>query len=105
MAQEIVNNKFYNIILVTDGEVGDYSVQHCDRILQEAKQLANFTIQKAECYVIGGYQEPNLSVTCPFTRFSESKVLSKAGMGELKTVMQYTAEDYRMLDSLQELTL
>lgn len=55
--------------------------------------------------MIGSYSEPNLSVTCPFTRYSESKVFSRTGAGEVKTVMQYTAEDYKMLDSLEELTL
>jgi len=91
---------------VTDGEVGDHDVSRCDKILEETKQKENFKIKKAICYVIGSfYSEPNLSVTCPFTRYSESKVFSRTGAAELKTVMQYTAEDYKMLDSLDELTL
>jgi hypothetical protein len=66
---------------------------------------SNFKIEKAVCYVIGGYSEPNLSVTCPFTRRSESKVFSKNGAQPLKTVMQYTKEDYNVLDSLEEISL
>ena len=50
--------------------------------------------------MISRRSEPNLSVTCPFTRFSESKVLSKKGTEPLKSVMQYTAEDYKILDQL-----
>jgi hypothetical protein len=71
--------------------VGDHSVSLCDKILDQAKVQGNFKIKKALCYVIGGYSEPNLSVTCPFTRFSESKVFSKRGAEPLKSVMQYTA--------------
>ena len=55
--------------------------------------------------MIGSYSEPNLSVTCPFTRYSESTVFSRKGAAEVKSVMQYTAEDYKILDSLEELTL
>ena len=76
---------------MTDGEVGDYSVQHCDRIIEEAKNKSKFKIEKAIMYVVGEYHEPNLSVTCPFTRFSESQVFSKSGTIELKEIMSYTA--------------
>lgn len=55
--------------------------------------------------MIGSYHEPNLSVTCPFTRRSESKVFSRSGANPLKTVMQYTQEDYKVLDSLDEISL
>jgi len=73
--------------------------------LEKALKESNFKIEKAVCYVIGGYSEPNLSVTCPFTRRSESKVFSKNGTQPLKTVMQYTKEDYKVLDSLEEISL
>lgn len=105
VAQEIADKRFQNIILVTDGEVGDHSVSQCDKILEGIKTKEGFKIKKAVCYVIGGYSEPNLSVTCPFTRFSESKVFSKKGGEALKSVMQYTAEDYQLLDGLDEITL
>lgn len=104
VAQVVVKEKFPNIILITDGEVGDYSVKECDRILEAAK-TQGFTINKAICYVIGSYNEPNLSVTCPFTRCKESKVFSRNGANPLKAVMQYTAEDYKVLDELENITL
>lgn len=90
---------------MTDGEVGDFSVTRCDKILEDAKEKNNFKIQKAIVYVVGGYHEPNLSVTCPFTRYSESKVFSRLGNNPLKEVMSYTAEDYKILDSLEDITL
>lgn len=100
VAREIANGKHSNIILVTDGEVGDHSVRSCDNILEEAKQKTGFKIKKAICYVIGSYNEPNLSVTCPFTRFGESKVFSRTGGNPLQSVMNYTTEDYKLLDEL-----
>jgi hypothetical protein len=100
-----VAKQFTSIILVTDGEVGDYSVQACDRTLNAAFEANKFKISRAVCYVIGSYNEPNLSVTCPFTRRSESKVFSRTRESPLKTVMQYTQEDYKVLDSLEEISL
>ena len=91
VAKEITTKKFANIILVTDGEVGDHSVSHHDKILDQAKVEGNFKVKKALCYVIGGYSESNQSVNCLFTRFWESKVFSKNGAEPLKSVMQYTA--------------
>lgn len=38
VAAEIAKSKHTNIILVTDGEVGDHSVSRCDNILEEVKQ-------------------------------------------------------------------
>ena len=90
---------------MTDGEVGDHSVRMCDNIIEEAKTKSGFKIQKAIVYVVGEYHEPNLSVTCPFTRFSESKVFSKSGTGELKEIMSYTSEDYKILDTLEDISL
>ena len=105
VAKEIVAKQFTNIILVTDGEVGDHSVHGCDRTLNEAFSANKFHVRKAVCYVIGNYSEPNLSVTCPFTRRSESKVFSRTRETALKTIMQYTQEDYKVLDSLEEISL
>jgi len=36
VATTIVKEKFKKIILVTDGEVGDYSVQACDKTFEAA---------------------------------------------------------------------
>lgn len=46
-----------------------------------------------------------MSVTCPFTRFSESKVFSRAGANPIQSIMNYTSEDYKILDELEEISL
>ena len=46
-----------------------------------------------------------MSVTCPFTRFSESQIFSKAGAGELAEKMSYKAEDFKILDTLEDISL
>jgi hypothetical protein len=46
-----------------------------------------------------------MSVTCPFTRYCENQVFTKRKGEELKAMVQYTAEDYKILDSLDEITL
>jgi hypothetical protein len=74
----------------------DSDVQRCDKALEEAEKNG-FTIKKAVCYTIGYSAEPNLSVTCAFTRYGESRVFSKGGNAELRIVMQYTKEDFKIL--------
>ncbi len=70
VATTIVKEGFKSIILVTDGEVGDGSVQTCDRTFEEALNKNKFKINKSLCYIVStGYGEINMSVTCPFTRF------------------------------------
>ena len=78
VAQEVVSKKYKEIILVTDGEVGDGSVQMCDKIFDEAEKNQNFKYDKSICFIIStGYGELNMSVTCPFTRNCESQVYTK----------------------------
>jgi hypothetical protein len=74
----------------------DYDVQRCDSTLEKAFQNG-FAIKKAICYTIGYSSEPNMSVTCEFTRYGESRVFSKGGEAELRIVVQYTKEDFKIL--------
>lgn len=104
VAEEVVRKKHYNIILITDGEIMDYDVEKCDQTLEKAKQ-EGFQIRKAICYTIGYRDEPNLSVTCAFTRYGESRVFSKGGDKPLRTVMQYTKEDFKILEEFAEISL
>jgi len=46
-----------------------------------------------------------MSVTCPFSRFCESQVFTKARDSPLKAIVQYTAQDYKILDTLEEISL
>lgn len=55
VAEEIVKERFSNIILVTDGEVGDHEVNNCDTVLNRAFSDKQFKIAKVICYVIGNY--------------------------------------------------
>lgn len=106
VAQEVVSKKYKEIILVTDGEVGDGSVQMCDKIFDEAEKNQNFKYDKSICFIIStGYGELNMSVTCPFTRNCESQVYTKRKDEQLKALVQYTAQDYKILDTLEEITL
>lgn len=89
------------IILITDGQVGDHSVKQCDKILEDYK----FT--KTICYIIASssYGALNMSVTCPFTRRCENEVYEKRTDSPLKKLVQYTPEDYKILDTLDDITL
>jgi hypothetical protein len=104
VAYEIVAKRYSGVILVTDGEVGNDSVKRCDESFEKA--AGEFKISKAICYIIStGYGEVNMSVTCPFTRFCANQVFTKRKDEPLKAVVEYTAEDYKILDSLEEITL
>mgnify|MGYP001174163396 FL=1 len=46
-----------------------------------------------------------MSVTCPFTRRCENEVYEKYDGVPLKKLVQYTPEDYKILDTLDEITL
>lgn len=46
-----------------------------------------------------------MSVTCPFTRFCDNQVFTKKRDEALKAVVEYTAEDYKILDTLEEISL
>ena len=46
-----------------------------------------------------------MSVTCPFSRNCDSQVFTKKKGEEVKALVQYTTEDYKILDTLEEITL
>ncbi len=87
-----------NIIIFTDGDVYDTSVQKCDEILK------NFKIDNVECYIISQSQ-PNLSVTCPFTRNNTSQVFYKQARQENYSCQIKTAQDYEMIKELATINL
>ena len=98
--------KFKNFILITDGEVGDNSVQICDKTFEEADKKQGFRYNKSICFLAStSYGDLNMSVTCPFSRNCESQVFTKKRGEEIKALVQYTAQDYKILDSLEEITL
>ena len=46
-----------------------------------------------------------MSVTCPFTRNCDNKVFKKLVNSPLETIVQYTPQDYKILDSLDSISL
>ena len=46
-----------------------------------------------------------MSVTCPFTRRCENEVYEKRTDSPLKKLVQYTPEDYKILDTLDDIPL
>ena len=105
VATEIVKKKHSKIILVTDGQVDNSSVQRCDQKFEEAEKNG-FKIAKSVCYIVStGYGGVNMSVTCPFTRFCDNQVFTKEKDQPLVAVVQYNTEDFKILDTLEEISL
>ena len=105
VAQSIVSQKLDTIILVTDGQVGNNAVQECDHIFEQAA-AKGFKLKKSICYIVSSdYGSLNMSVTCPFTRYCENQVFTKEKNMPLTAIVQYTAQDYKILDQLEEITL
>lgn len=46
-----------------------------------------------------------MSVTCPFTRRCENEVWEKGMNSELRKIVAFTPEDYKILDTLDDITL
>lgn len=100
VARECVRANLKQIILITDGQVMDRDVQSCDQILKDHQ----FT--KTICYIISsGYGDIDMSVTCPFTRNCENKVFKKESHSPLEAMAQFAKEDFKVLDSLDTITL
>lgn len=87
-----------NILLITDGEVDNQSIDRCDL------QLRQYHVNNVECHIINS--SPNLSVTCPFTRKNTSKVYtykpSAKGLSQL--VFNYSINDYKILEGIESLS-
>lgn len=56
------------LILITDGQVGTYDIDACDRLLKDDRRFSHVDVYLIKSHDgFGG--EPNMSVSCPFTRF------------------------------------
>lgn len=85
---------------MTDGQVGNQNVQMCDQEFEKAEKYG-FKLSKSVCYIVSSdYGSLNMSVTCPFTRNCDNKVFTKEKSAPLTAVVQYTAQDYKILDEL-----
>lgn len=96
-----MDKKLKKVILITDGQVSDHNVKECDKILD------GYEFTHTICYIIASssYGGLNMSVTCPFTRKCENEVYEKYDGKPLKKLVQYTPEDYKILDTLDDITL
>jgi hypothetical protein len=92
---------------VTDGEVADRNVEKCDCYFEQAAKKKNpFKIKKSICYIVSsGTNDLDMSVTCPFSRYCDSQIFTKTHNQNITALATFAAEDYRLLDSLQEITL
>ena len=74
VAKYIKDNNFHeNLVIITDGQVMQNDVNKCDKILHQDREPWKFN--NVECFVIDSFSSnPNMSVTCPFTRVSPHEV-------------------------------
>ncbi len=96
VANEVIKKDIKKLILVTDGQVSDHSVNQCDKILESHQ------FEKTICYIVStdSYGHLNMSVTCPFTRKCDNEVYEKGKDSPMKKIVQYTPADYKILDTL-----
>lgn len=61
------------LILITDGQVGTYDIDECDWLLRGDRRFSHVDVYLIKSYNgFGG--EPNMSVSCPFTRLCSHDV-------------------------------
>lgn len=90
-----------NIILITDGDVGDKEVSYMDDMMKDIK------FDKVVCYIIANEYSSrlNLSVTCPFTRNCEAEVYTKYNGKEMEQKISLTKKDFEILENIENMTL
>ncbi len=87
-----------NIVIFTDGEVSDRDVSNCDFA------LSSWSIDNVDCYIISN-SNPNLSVTCPFTRNNTSRVFYKNKTHTEFTCQNKSRADFEMINQLESINL
>jgi len=95
LIKQQINN---NIVIFTDGEVSQCIVSKTDNLLE------NYDIDNVECYIISNNQ-PNLSVSCPFTRNNTSKVYYKKSTDLNLQCQIKTKKDYEILNYIDTINL
>jgi len=96
-----------NICIITDGEVNEHDVSKCDQLLKK------YDIDDVECHIVN--RNPNLSVTCPFTRGNSCKVFTyvvdrttayefSANGVKIECVLNVNKEDYALVHSIETLS-
>lgn len=88
------------LVLITDGEVSQQSVQMTDRVLN-AYTEQHGALPDVCCHIVN--YRPNLSVTAPFTRGNTAKVVTHVG-SRAEVVFSLTRDDYRLLDQIDDMS-
>lgn len=98
--KKVIYNEF---ILITDGEIYQKDVEQCSELIEKNK--TNFTTNYVEIYLIGKKDSTNLSIACPFTRFSPSKTILKSPEEkEDKIINEVSSDDLNILKKMKEIS-
>lgn len=90
---------FNNIVIFTDGDIGDSEVQRTDQLLK------GLDINNISCYIISQNltSQINLSVVCPFTRNNTSSIYYIGSDRENFVSQQQSAADFGILEQIQQM--
>ena len=93
---------YSEFILISDGEVGQYEVESCDKEFESCKNI--FSYDYAEIYLIGRKSCVNLSVACPFTRVCPSKTILKSPDEEDKIIAEISKDDLNIVEKINSIS-
>ena len=89
--------QFDRLVLITDGQILQESVQKTDTILSSTLELAS-----VECYIVD-HNADNASVCAPFLRIGKS-IKTYTGYNTTKTELEVSAEAHKFIDGLDTIT-
>lgn len=99
IAKSLISNKINSdIVIFTDGDVSDSDVADVDSV------LGSVQLDNVECYIISK-SNPNLSVTCPFTRNNSSCVHWKTDKDSNLSIQIYEKPDPELINTLDLIDL
>ena len=90
-------------VLITDGQIYEKEVEECSELIENNK--TNFIPNYVEVYLIGNKNSTNLSVVCPFTRYSSSKTILKSpDENEDNIINEVSADDLNILKKIKDIS-
>ena len=90
-------------VLITDGQIYEKEVEECSELIENNK--TNFIPNYVEVYLIGNKNSTNLSVVCPFTRYSSSKTILKSpDEKEDNIINEVSADDLNILKKIKNIS-
>ena len=90
-------------VLITDGQIYEKEVEECSELIENNK--TNFIPNYVEVYLIGNKNSTNLSVVCPFTRYSSSKTILKSpDNNEDNIINEVSADDLNILKKIKNIS-